>query len=359
MLVGLLQVLGFLVAFVQVAGAAGHPAFTDPWEAGPDAWVQGEYVGKVGGEYPIGIQVIALGESKFEGVVHGGGLPGAGWDGGTRFCCRGERVNDSQVAFVGLHGERLMFENPNFRGTITMADDPGGPVFEGVARMFLNQASNPEFRLSRIERRSLTLGEASPPGGLVLFDGSDVDRWEDGRLVEVRTEGGTERGLAAGTHTRAKFTDYALHLEFRTPFMPTAQGMDRGNSGVYLQNIWEIQIVDSFGWMQKNRKYERLSHTSRCGGLHEMAMPRVNMCLPPLTWQTYDIEFTAARVDADGNELPPGDVTVRHNGVVVQDRFVLPPVPPKKVSLRPAITSPAQFTCSSMAIRSCTVTSVW
>ena len=110
--------------------------------------------------------------------------------------------------------------------------------------------------------------------------------------------------------------------------MPTARGMKRGNSDVYVKREWEVQIVDSFGWHHENRRFERLSKFGRCGGIHEMVGPRINMSFPPLAWQTYDIEFTMARLDASGNTVSPTMMTVRHNGVLIHENFVLPPVPP-------------------------------
>jgi hypothetical protein len=103
--------------------------------------------------------------------------------------------------------------------------------------------------------------------------------------------------------------DHLIHLEFRTPFMPDARGQGRGNSGVYVQNRWEVQVLDSYG-------LEGLDN--ECGGMYHVAQPVVNMCAPPLQWQTYDIDFRAGRKDAAGNVENPR-ITVRHNGVVIHD----------------------------------------
>ena len=89
--------------------ASELPSFTDPDEAGSDFQVQGEYAGNVGSGFPIGIQVIALGNHEFQGVVFSGGLPGAGWDESTVSHIGGKTREDGRAAFHGIHGERLKF----------------------------------------------------------------------------------------------------------------------------------------------------------------------------------------------------------------------------------------------------------
>jgi hypothetical protein len=116
--------------------------------------------------------------------------------------------------------------------------------------------------------------------------------------------------MMEGTETRDAYTSFELHLEFRLPFMPYARGQGRANSGVYLQSRYEVQILDSFGLAGKNNE---------CGGLYHYVEPATNMCLPPLSWQTYDIELTAAEFDAAGKKTRNARLTVRHNGVLVHD----------------------------------------
>jgi hypothetical protein len=305
-----------LVAFLIAAKSAGAelPAFTDAAAAGPDFQVQGEYVGKVGGKLQVGVQVIALGAGEFQGLLYNGGLPGAGWDKGTVFHIKG-KTRDDQTSFHGIHGERLMFANSNFRGSIREG------VFAGEAQMFRSQLEDVTFRLTRVHRKSPTLGQQPPEDAIVLFSGSNVEKWRDGEIID-------DHLLNVGTTSKRNFGSVLIHLEFRCPFMPTARGMQRGNSGVYVKNEWEVQVIDSFAWHHENRKFERLSKFGRCGGIHEMIGPEINMSFPPLSWQTYDIEFTMAKFDDSGKKIAPATMSVLHNGVMIHNKYVLPPVPP-------------------------------
>ena len=122
------------------------------------------------------------------------------------------------------------------------------------------------------------------------------------------------------------FTDHSLHLEFRTPFKPFARGQPRGNSGVYVHKRYEVQVLGTFGLEGKN---------NGCGAIYSIKSPDVNMCFPPLTWQTYDIDFTAARYDDDGNKSKNARITVRHNGVIIHDDVELPRATPGKLKEGP------------------------
>jgi len=267
------------------AACAQNEVYTDPANAGPDYALQGEYRGRMG-ETRLGVQVIAMGRDAFQAVFHPGGLPGGGWDGKTRVRVDGKRMENA-VVFGKDEGWR-------------------GKIEEGAF-----QAVTPEgqsFRLRRVERKSPTLGAKPPEGALVLFDGTSAEHWQNGRLTE-------DMLLRVGTRSKRSFEDFTLHFEFRTPFQPTARGQGRGNSGLFLQDRYEVQILDSFGLEGKDNE---------CGGFYSQKAPDVNMCYPPLQWQTYDIDFEQARFDADGKKIKPAIATVRHNGVVIHNRYELP-----------------------------------
>jgi hypothetical protein len=141
----------------------------------------------------------------------------------------------------------------------------------------------------------------------VLFDGANLDAWQKGATMTP------QKWITSvtGATTVRKFQDFSLHLEFMISYMPATKTIyQRPNSGVYLQQRYEIQILDSFGIVMGPHD---------CGVLYAQVTPAVNMCFPPLTWQTYDIDLTAARFDASGARIAPARCTVRLNGVVTID----------------------------------------
>ena len=259
-------------------------AFSDPATAGPDFAIQGEYQGQNSRALRMGAQVIARGDGKFDFSELVGGLPGDG--------CRDKR--------------RVFFPMESRDGK-TKIDSSVFQVEISSGRLRIKSETD-DFTLERVVRQSPTLGMKPPAGATVLFDGTSVDHWDKGQLVEGSL-------LKWGTTSKAKFGDIVLHVEFRTPFMPKARGQERGNSGVYLQNRYEIQVLDSFGLAGEDNE---------CGGIYKIAKPKVNMCYPPLSWQTYDVDFTAARFDDKGKKIADPVITVHHNGVLVHDKLSIP-----------------------------------
>jgi hypothetical protein len=270
--------------------------FVDAQQAGVDYKLQGEYEG-MAGSTKWGAQVIANGDGNFHAVFEPGGLPGAGWDGKTRYESDGKLEGDKVVfapteKFVPGNGHKapeLVFK-PGFSAAI-VGDTLSGKTDAGEA-----------FELKHTVRHSPAAGAKAPAGAIILFDGSNVDAFTGAKLLP--------NGLMAeGGETKQKFTDFTLHVEFFLPFKPFAHGQERGNSGVYLQHRYETQVLDSFGLKGMDNE---------CGGIYTKIPPTVNMCYPPLTWQTYDIDFNAARYE-NGKKTANARVTVVHNGVKVHD----------------------------------------
>jgi len=166
------------------------------------------------------------------------------------------------------------------------------------------------IELAKVVRQSPTLGAKPPKGAIVLFDGSNKDAFEGGRLDAksklLNTDGNDIR-------TKRKFNNYTLHIEFMLPFRPEARGQGRGNSGFYQVDHYEVQVLDSFALEGLNNE---------CGGVYTKANPLVNMCLPPLTWQTYDVTFRSA-VATNGEKTANAVMTLKHNGVIVHDNLVI------------------------------------
>lgn len=238
--------------------------WTDPGvaaEADPCFALQGEYANQ-----DIGLQVVALGKDQFRVVMYEGGLPGLGWNG-----------KDKTVREAGIDAVRRELQD----------------------------------RLQKVDRHSTTLGAPPPKGAVVLFDGTkeSLKNWQEGARISP------DGLLMQGATSVPRFQSARLHVEFRLPYMPDARGQARGNSGLYVQGRYETQMLDSFGLAGEDNE---------CGGIYSVRAPDLNLCLPPLTWQTYDIDFTAARFDPDGKKLANARMTVRLNGVVVHDDVEVP-----------------------------------
>lgn len=251
-----------------------------------DFLIQGEYRSD-GAESVHGAQVIALGGGKFDAVIFTGGLPGAGWEPSMyRVKLRGEMANGGLTLVSASGKTKAVIE----KGQLTLTKKSGAVV-----------------TMKRLERKSPTLGEKAPSGAMVLFDGSSTEHWEKAVMEDGEM-------TASGATSKKLFGSYRLHVEFRTPYRPNARGQQRGNSGIYHSGRWETQILDSFGLEVESNE---------CGGIYSIAKPRLNLCLPPLAWQTYDVEFTAATFDASGKRTAWPRMTVRLNGVVIHDDLEL------------------------------------
>ncbi|MFC7337401.1 DUF1080 domain-containing protein [Haloferula chungangensis] len=268
----LIAPLALVCSATSLLAAPEAPVWTDPAKAAaeyPDFKIQGEYVAE-----GRAAQVAAMGKGKFQISEYAKGLPGAGWDGSKIT----KSVGDAAFVAEQLDG------------------------------------------FSRVEREVPTLGAKPPEGAVVLFDGTNTNQWNKGVIKDGL--------LMAGTTTKKKFKDFKLHLEFRLPFKPETplSSQDRGNSGIYIFGRYECQIIDSFGldydlstWGGKNHS----DNKQWCGSFYKFKTPDVPMCLPPLTWQSYDIDFTAPKFE-DGKKVTNARVSVVQNGVMIHDDVELP-----------------------------------
>ena len=266
-------------------------AVSDLAQVDDDFWLQGEYHGMLrrpdGVLESAGIQVVARGDGKFIGRQLRGGLPGNGWDNAQTIELAGEREGNRLVLRHEL-GFQVVIEN----NQATVSNSSGNVL--GI--------------LMKVQRRSKMIGLQPTGRAIVLFDGNATEHFVNAKVDENGL-------LQIGTVTKEPVQDFRLHLEFRLPYMPYATGQARSNSGVYIQERYEVQILDSFGLP---------GVFNGCGSLYRTKPPEVNMCFPPLVWQSYYVYFTAARFDDEGNKISPARISVLHNGILVQDNYLLP-----------------------------------
>ena len=160
---------------------------------------------------------------------------------------------------------------------------------------------------------------APPSDAIVLFDGTDLAAWQhrDGSDAAWKVHDGAMTVVAQSgdIQTRQGFGDVQLHIEWRTPVVVEGEDQGRGNSGVFLQGLYEVQVLDSFN----NRTYSN----GQAASLYKQHIPLVNASRGPGQWQVYDIVFEAPRFAADGSLDRPSYVTVFHNGVLVQNHVEL------------------------------------
>lgn len=311
----LMAAAGFLIA--SVTGSFADPA--NPYPQNPDSRMglyTGERVLEDGSIQPYTAQVIPRGGDDYE----------------LRLRPSRETVHSADAILRGsLGAETVRFPGTIGRGanTVLQVTGLGLLIDASLYEAQLEDSSLKGWFAGRERGRfhmeqtpfpeSPTLGQKPPKGAKVLFDGRNLKAWQregggDPRWILV--DGAMQVGeKAGGLLTRESFGDFRLHLEFRTPYMPEAQGQARGNSGVYLHGRYEVQVLDSFGLE---------GEWNECGGIYKVARPRINMCAPPTQWQTYDITFQAPRFNSDGGKVENARITVEHNGVRIHDDLELP-----------------------------------
>lgn len=291
------------------------PAYTEPPKKDPNYQLIGEFIGpiakeKEAGSEPsedeagggdagageagaqeastemLGLQIRSIGGDEFEAMSFMGGLPGQDQHKPTPIRMIGRRSGD----FVVLSG------------------GPWAIFVEKDSCLLLDRKGNKVGQLQRIHRTSPTLGARPPKDSIVLFDGTNIDHFTNAQMTK-------DGLLMEGADLKPMFQDFNMHVEFRLPYMPEADGQQRANSGLYLQSRYECQVLDSFATDPV---------FNGCGALYRFRKPDFNMCLPPLVWQSYDVQFTAPRWAADGTKLRDAHLTSWVNGVKVHDNVALP-----------------------------------
>jgi hypothetical protein len=268
-------VLLTLVTLLRAAPETKPGTWVDPKKAAeehPDFLLQGEYTGEGNGQ-AIGLQAADMDGGQFLVSEYRGGLPGGGWD-------------RSKIAVKLL--DRVALKS-RIAG------------------------------LKRVERVSETLGKAAPGGAAVVFAGEKTGQ------IEGEVADGLLWPPAA---TTKEVRNFKLHVEFRVPFKPACKpsNQDRGNSGIYIFDRYECQVLDTFAldFDATNNPFRVESENRQwCGCLYKFKLADLNMAYPPLQWQTYDIDFTAPAF-ADGKKTKNARITVFLNGVKVQDDVELP-----------------------------------
>jgi len=228
---------------------------------------------------------------------------------------------DRDGAFIEVYGKQS--------GEAVIVDTGvfGGYIWKGEikdGRLLLGTKYGTRFELKKIESKSPRAGMKPPTGAVVLLPFKNGQKADLSKWTKYKT-GKDWRALpndvmecvpkSGANKTKESFGDIkTLHVEFKLPLEPENRGQGRANSGVYLCDKYEVQILDSFG----------ILHTSGdCGGIYNLKRADVNACLPPETWQTYDITFYTPRADADGKVKNPR-VTVIHNGKTIHEDLEMP-----------------------------------
>ncbi len=304
--------LAALALTVGMAMAADNVPVMGNWQG---KFVDGEWSGE-----PLRAQIVALSPSSYRAILFVG-------------------KDEKRVEIFGKTEKKIT----RFKGEGDLGSDLGGEfAVTGQASQgtftgeFKQDGKTNKFAMERVLLKSPTLGLQPPEDAVVLM--LNESKWtpeaketfEENWNIQPRwhVEGdGAARLSGSSITSKAEFGDAKYHVEFQTPFMPNDRGQARGNSGVYVMGRYEVQVLDSFA----DEPADNL-----CGGIYQLAVPRVNACLPPLEWQTYDITFYAPRFDENGKKIKNAEITVVHNGKTIHDKVTLTRTTPGGVSTKEA-----------------------
>lgn len=262
---------------------------------------EGAFKGKAWKNARVSAQVIAEGRDRYRAVFE-------------------VKPEDGERGSVSARGS---LDGPKtvFKAEVDLGPDLGGAcklkakVAEGEMKgKFSGRGAPGAFTMTRVEKGSPTLGAKPPAGAVVLFDGKNLDAWHCSGMPWALVEGGAMEVRKGNIRTKEEFGSQQLHVEFRTPLMASARGQARGNSGVYVLGRWEVQVLDSFGLEPRDNE---------CGGIYKKATPKVNACLPPAEWQTYDITFHTPEYNESGEKTKNATISVEHNGILIHDNVEL------------------------------------
>lgn len=157
-------------------------------------------------------------------------------------------------------------------------------------------------------------GASAPSDAIVLFNGKDLSAWKaknGGGEADWKVKDGTFIVGKGDISTKQEFQDFQLHIEWSAPDKVVGNGQGRGNSGIFLQDRYELQVLDSY----QNRTYSN----GQAGSIYKQHRPLVNVSQKPEEWNVYDVIYTAPRFKEDGTLFSPARVTVLHNGVLIQN----------------------------------------
>lgn len=185
-----------------------------------------------------------------------------------------------------------------------------GQIFSQITEPEASEVWEPQPRIVELNDNWI------PSDAVILFDGTNLDQWEsrnDNSPAQWKLDG-NHMTVVEGTgdiQTKNSFGSIQLHIEWRTPEVIVGEGQGRGNSGVFFQKRYEVQILDN----HNNKTYSN----GQAGAVYKQHIPLVNACLPAGEWQKYDIIFEAPEFNDDGIKIKSGYFTVFHNGVLIQN----------------------------------------